>query len=77
MTDKITIHIGALATAFEEQLNKQGYTLGDKAKRYQDIYKSVLNVYFFGLFTRGEFEKINQKFVKSIVKEAIKIDGQN
>lgn len=70
--NSITIHFGAVAKPFEEQLNDQGFTLGDQAERIEEIYKSILRIYFFQLLTPTDFDKVLKKFNKKIVEAAIR-----
>lgn len=68
---QIKLHFGALAVSIEKQLNEQGYTLGDKAKQYNEIVDSLTRVFFFGLITPSELEKIRNKLFKKIIKDCI------
>lgn len=70
----IKLHFGGLAKTLEKQLESQGYTLGEKAKRYEDINKSVTKIFFFGLLTPSELEKIRNKLIKDIAKNCKEIE---
>lgn len=70
--NSITIHFGSMAKPFEEQLNEQGYTLGDQVERLDEVYRSILRVYFSDLLTPTDFDKVLKKFNKKIVEAAIR-----
>ena len=59
---------GALSDSYEEQANKQGYTLGDKAELFDKIAFSYNMLRIHGYFTEKQAESVCQKIQKNIVK---------
>ena len=70
----IEIHHGALADSYEKQVNKQGFTYGDKKKFVQDVGFGIVAAYIHGCITDSEYDKILQRFQKKILlnKEYLK-----
>ena len=52
----------------EEYLNKQGCTLGDDAKRLQDLIYSIQYCYIHGVITESQCEQACKKFRKQFDK---------
>ncbi|MBQ0079718.1 MAG: hypothetical protein KBS66_07515 [Eubacterium sp.] len=69
MTKEVTFHYGALADTLEEQANRQGLTLGDKAKKWQDVCHSMIMVWIHGLATDSEKDKMIARFQKRMIKD--------
>ena len=59
---------GALSDSYEEQANKQGYTLGDKAELFDKIAFSYNMLRIHGYFTEKQVDSVCQKIQKNIVK---------
>jgi hypothetical protein len=54
----------------EEQLNKQGYTLGDNPDGYQNLVKSIYALRMNAIVTDKEFDRMLGKFYKLIRNRA-------
>ena len=67
MSDAVTFNYGALSDTLEEQANKQGYTLGKKAKVLQDLNHSMLMCWIHGLCTDSQEESMNKKLHKQVI----------
>lgn len=52
----------------EEYVNKQGYTLGNKAERLQKLMHSITYCYVHGVLTDSQARQANEKFVKQFQK---------
>ena len=68
-TVSIGISYGVLADGIETQLNKQGFTLGDKAEHFEENKKRIHYLVFSDLMTDSVATKIFQKLHKQIMKE--------
>jgi len=68
--NEVKVNYGALAKPIEEQLNEQGYTLGDEKviKRTQKIQDSLIMCKFH-VFTDAEYSRITQRFHKKTMKK--------
>lgn len=60
------IYFGAFFESVEEQLNKQGYTLGDSARYINDAARYGAYLYVHGFVTDAEFKKINGRIMKHV-----------
>jgi len=60
----MNLQFGITAEPLEEQLNKQGYTLGDNPDGYQN------------LMTDKEFDRMLGKFYKLIIQRAKKVNRE-
>ena len=71
---QINFNYGALSDPLEEQANKQGATLGDKAELFEKMaYGLVLNM-IHGTLTHSQYEKAIQKLHCKVIKEVKPID---
>ena len=61
-------HFGALSESIEEQLNRQGYTLGDSSCYINDAARYGAYLHVYGFVTDAEFSKINERIMKHINK---------
>ena len=64
---EVEFHHGALADTYEKQANKQGFTLGDKAKWVQKVGFGLVCAHIHGCITDAEYDKILQRFQKKIL----------
>lgn len=57
----------------EEFINKQGYTLGDKAEMLQKLLFSIQYCYIHGVVTDSQAKKMNEKFNKQFKQALLKL----
>lgn len=75
-TKTVGFYHGALSEPYEEQANKQGYTLGDKAKLLQDLGHHTVMIWIHGLLTDSQYDAALKKLQKQLVKALKPIDQQ-
>lgn len=63
---EVKINYGALASPIEEQLNEQGYTLGEKVEFIEKLYKAYI-MCMFHLFTDSQRDSILKKLHNKIM----------
>jgi flagellar biosynthesis component FlhA len=71
MTD-YHMHFSIIAEPLENQLNKQGYTLGENPERYDTMLKHIFALHMNSILTQGETDRALQrynKFIRKIAKE--------
>ena len=68
---EIMIQFGALAEPVEKQLNKQGFTLGDKITidHYDAMFNGLVEAHIDRIISEKEYEKILERYMKQIKKE--------
>ena len=72
---QIEINYGALSAPIEDQLNKQGFTLGKKAEFIEEMaYGLVLN-YVHSILTYSEYDRAIQRLHKNIISQITPING--
>ena len=67
------INWGRCDGSLEEQLNKQGFTLHQEAKRWENIKEAQFMLKVYGLLTEREQEKILNRMNKNIAKDIYEI----
>lgn len=73
---QINLNYGALSDPLEEQANKQGFTLGEKAGLFEKMaYGLVLNM-IHGTLTDSQYEKAIQRLHNKVIKEVKLIDKE-
>lgn len=65
----IGLTYGAFFPKLEEQANKQGYTLGDKADHFQHLRECVISLGMAGILTNYQADKCLQRLHKKVVNE--------
>ena len=70
------IEFSAFAKPIEEQLNGEGYTLGDEAETIEKINKAITMCYFH-VATQSQVDSMRKKLVKRISEEMTKIEEEN
>lgn len=70
---EIKLHYGALAEPLEEQLNKQGFTLGHNSKFIERL-QDALYMCHFHLLTDSQYESCLKKLNKKVVSTAVPIE---
>jgi hypothetical protein len=64
----VTFGYGALCEPLEVQANKQGYTLGENAEKFEELREARLNLVFGDLLTDSQIQQTAQKLQKQVVK---------
>ena len=64
---EVKIHYGALADPIEEQLNDQGFTLGEKGGFIEKLHNAY-SLCMFHLFTDAQRNSILKKLHKVVMK---------
>lgn len=67
-TIQVGFSYGLLAPSLEEQAQKQGFSLGDKAKSFDEYLDCLNRLYFGDLLSDGELKKLLSKLNKKVVK---------
>ena len=67
------INWGRCDGSLEEQLNKQGFTLRQEAKRWENIKEAQFMLKVYGLLTEREQERILNRMNKNIAKDIYEI----
>lgn len=65
---EVGFYHGILPKSYEEQANEQGFTLGDKKDKFEEIRKSYNILHFCGYITDSQADKILRKIQKDLVK---------
>jgi len=65
---KFSLRLGCLSDPIEEQLNSQGLTLGEFAKRVQDLADSMSKLYVLELLTEAEVARARKRLCKDMAK---------
>jgi len=68
----IVFHHGALTDTYEEQANKQGFTLGDHADFAQRVGFGIVAAHIHGCITDSEYDKILRRFQTKIISKNLK-----
>ena len=72
---QIGINYGALSDPIEEQLNEQGFTLGEKAEFVEKmVYRLILN-HVHGILTDSVYDRALQRLHKHIISQIKPMDG--
>jgi hypothetical protein len=69
---EVGFYHGALSDSYEKQANKQGYTLGDKAKWVQKVGFGLVCAHIHGCITDGEYDKILRRFQQKVLLKNLK-----
>ena len=79
--DTIIFHFGALSDSIEEQVNRQGFTYGDKSNYVQSIVDGMISLWIENCITDKEYDKIIERVKKKILinkdylKKVVEVDG--
>jgi len=71
------IWYGIMLPPIEEQLNKQGYTLGKDAERVENLRQSVLSCWLNGLATDAQSDSMMKKLNKRVQESAFIMENNN
>jgi hypothetical protein len=72
----MNIQFGITAEPLEDQLNKQGYTLGENPERIDNLMKSIYALRMNAIVTDKEFDRMLGKFYKMIIQRAKKVNRE-
>jgi hypothetical protein len=65
---EVGFHHSAWADSYEKQANDQGFTLGDKAKLFEDVGHSWNMLRIHGYLTDSQSDSICKKIQKNLIK---------
>lgn len=65
---EVGFYHGAFSDSYEEQANKQGFTLGDKVKLFEDVKHSYNMLRIHGYLTDNQADSVCKKIQKNLVK---------
>lgn len=68
----VEFHHGALRDSYELQANKQGYTLGKKQKKVEEIGDGIILAWVNDCLTDSEYHKALERFQKKIIVPNLK-----
>lgn len=68
----VEFYHGALVDTYEEQANKQGFTLGDYAEFAQKVGFGIVAAHIHGCITDSEYDKILRRFQTKIISKNLK-----
>ena len=63
-----------LSDNLEEWVNKQGFTLGNRADALQKLMESIAFCYIHGVVTDSQRDHMNKKFVKQFQNALEKVE---
>jgi hypothetical protein len=66
--NQVELYFSIVADPLEEQLNKQGMTLGENPERYDNMMRSIFGLMMSGLLTRKESDNALIKLNKLVRK---------
>ena len=66
MVDRFSVSVGALCDPIEDQLQRQGLTLGDAAKQIQGWANAITDLAIFELLTETERNRARRRLMKRI-----------
>lgn len=73
MTKTIEFHHGAMCDPYEEQANRQGFTLGDDRERLEEIGYALTYCWIQDVLTDSQYDAALKKLQKQLVKAAKQI----
>ena len=65
---------GALADSYENQANKQGFTLGNNAELFQELGHGLIMNHMHGILNDYDYDKALQKLHKKLIKNLKRMD---
>lgn len=72
MDNKVRFSYGVLSETLETQANKQGYTLGDDADKFEKI-KDAINMCVFHVATDSQIDAMTKKLHNKVIKALIPV----
>lgn len=75
--NEVGFHYGALGPSLEEQANKQGFTLKDKAEKLEKLRECITRLMFAGILTDSEVTKAYNKLQKKVVKSLKPLESED
>lgn len=73
MSKTIEFHHGALSDPYEEQANRQGYTLGDDRERLEELGESLTYCWIQDVLTDSQYDAALKKLQKQLMKAVKRI----
>lgn len=73
----VTFVHGAMATTYEQQANRQGLTLGNKAELAEDLRHAILTLMFNNILTDAQRWNAFQRLQKKVLIPNLTIKEQN
>lgn len=74
----VRFEYGALSLhTIEKQARAQGYTLGDKRDRMEDLHKALVMCWMHGILTDSQYEKGLNKLQKQVVKNLKRLESKD
>lgn len=73
----ITFSHGGLSPLYEEQANKQGFTLGNKAEKAEELRHAILVLMFNGVLTESQTWNAYKRLQKKFLIPNLSIKEQN
>lgn len=71
------IRFGALSPPLEEQVNKQGFTLGDKAEFFDKVSEAYITLRLGGFLTDSQADSICRKITRRLAKSCRKLEKES
>jgi len=67
MSNNVGFSYGVMGDSLEEQANKQGYTLGKEAEKFEKIRESI-NMCMFHVATESQTSAMTKKLHNKVIK---------
>lgn len=71
------ISFGVLSPPLEEQLNKQGFTLGDKAEHFENASKAYITLRLGGFLSDSQCDSICRKITRRLAESCRKLEKES
>lgn len=71
------ISFGVLSPPLEEQVNKQGYTLGDKGEYFDKVSDAYLTLRLGGFLSDSQCDSICKKITRRLAKSCQKLEKES
>ena len=71
---EIGISYGALSDPIEDQLNEQGYTLGEKAELVEKMVFGLIAANIHSVLTDSEYTRALDRLHKKVIKDMKPVD---
>lgn len=75
--EEITFSYGAWSDPIEEQANAQGFTLGNKADKWQKVYDAMVMLHIHDILTDGQYTKAIERYQKKMTKDLEPINKED
>jgi len=71
------IRFGALSPPLEKQVNKQGYTLGDKVEFFDKVSEAYITLRLGGFLTDSQADSICKKIARRMSKSCRRLEKES